>query len=207
LKTAILIVLFVFLSGCNNIFSAIPIPLSYDGVKDYVIGQEESFSYPIDQVLESTIHNLHQMGFAIVRIERFEQKSLIHATWENTSVNLSMETIAPKLTKFTCKVGRGNGSREYSSEKELFCKVRETLKQSQTFDWGELARGMITVHFSPDENSRVIAYLKPGAETELIGEEGEWGKIALMDECAGYIALRHLRIEEDSYLLKRYDSR
>lgn len=201
-----LIALSVLLSGCG-VFSAIPVPLTINGVKDYVVGQQESFSYPIDQVLESTVYNLNQMGFTITRIERFSQKSLIHATWEDTSVKLSLETIAPKLTKFTCKVGRGNGSRELSSEKELFCNVRETLKQKQTFGWSELTRGMVTVHLSPDKSSPVIAYLRPGAETELIGDEGEWVKIALMDECSGFIALKHLKIEEDSFLLKRYYSK
>ena len=108
-----LVVLSLLLSGCA-VLTAVPVTIKE--VKDYVMGRDQSFSYPIDQVLKSTIYNLRQMGFTISRIESFNQKGLIQADWKKTSVKLSMETITPKLTKVIVKVKSDNSSREYSSE-------------------------------------------------------------------------------------------
>ena len=109
-----------------------------------------------------------------------------------TSVKLSIETITPKLTKVIVKVKGDNSSREYSSEDELFANVRETLKEGKEIDWKGLIKGMVTVHLKPDNNSPVIAYLAPGALTDVIGREGKWVKIGLMDNCTGFIANEHL---------------
>ena len=132
------------------------------------------------------------MGFTISRIESFNQKGLVQADWDTTSVKLSMETITPKLTKVIVKVKSDNTSREYSSEDELFFNIRETLKEGKEIDWKGLTQGMITVHLKADMNSPVIAYLAPGALTDAVGQEGQWVKISLMDNCAGFIASKHL---------------
>lgn len=184
-----LVVLLLLLSGCA-VLTAVPVTIKE--VKDYVMGRDQSFSYPIDQVLKSTIYNLRQMGFTISRIESFNQKGLIQADWKKTSVKLSMETITPKLAKVLCKVKRDNSSREYSSEDELFANVRETLKQGKEIDWEGLIKGMVTVHLKPDKNSPVIAYLAPGALADVINQEGKWFKIGLMDNCTGFIVHKHL---------------
>jgi len=156
------------------------------------VGRDQSFSCPLDQVLQSAVHNLRKMGFTISRIESFNQKGLIQADWQMNSVKLSMETITPKLTKVIVKVKSDNTSREYSSEDELFANIRETLKEEKEIDWKGLIKGMVTVHLKPDKNSPVIAYLAPGALTDVIDQEGKWVKIGLMDNCTGFIANKHL---------------
>ena len=178
------------LSGCH-VFSAIPVTVKE--VKDYAIGREQSFSYPIDKVLQAAVYNLRKMDFVVQRIEHFNIKGAVYAVWKDTSARVSLETITPRLTKVTCKVFTGNNAREYSSEDALLDNVRETLERKTSWDWKELVKGMVSVHLSADSRSSVIAYLSPGAKAELIKSEGEWGKIALMDDCSGYMFLRHLR--------------
>ena len=51
---------------------------------------------------------------------------------------------------------------------------------------------MAAVHVSPDEKSPVIAYMGSGTTANVIKEEGNWGKIKLMDGGAGYISLKYL---------------
>jgi hypothetical protein len=179
----------LILSGCA-VLTAVPVTIKE--VKDYVVGRDQSFSCPLDQVLKSSVHNLRKMGFTISRIESFNQKGLVQADWEMTSVKLSMETITPKLTKVIVKVRSDSTSREYSSEDELFANIRETLKKGEKIDWEGLIKGMVTVHLKPDNNSPVIAYLAPGALTEVIEQQGTWVKIGLMDSCTGFIANKNL---------------
>lgn len=179
----------LILSGCA-VLTAVPITIKE--VKDYVVGRDQSFSCPLDQVLKSSVYNLRKMGFTILRIESFNKKGLVQADWETTSVKLSMETITPKLTKVIVKVKSDNTSREYSSEDELFANIRETLKEEKEIDWKGLIKGMVTVHLKPDENSPVVAYLAPGALADVIDQEGPWVKIGLMDNCTGFIANKHL---------------
>lgn len=176
---------------CCHPFSVIPVTVKE--VKDYAVGRQQSFSYPIGQVLKAAVHNLIEMNFVVLRIEHFNGKGVVYASWQKTSASVLLETITPKLTKVTCKIFRGSSSREYSSEDALLDSVREILKHRPSLDWGKLVEGMASVHFRADTSSAVIAYLSPGAEAELIKAEGEWGKIALMDDCSGYMFLRHLR--------------
>lgn len=186
---AALFFLSLLLSGCA-VLTAVPVTIKE--VKEYVVGRDQSFSCPLDQVLKSAAHNLSKMGFTISRIESFNKKGLIQADWQMNSVKLSMETITPKLTKVIVKVKRNNSSREYSSEDELFANIRETLKEEKEIDWEGLIKGMVTVHLKPDKASPVIAYLAPGALTDVIDQEGKWVKIGLMDNCTGFIANKHL---------------
>jgi hypothetical protein len=179
----------LFATGCA-FFAAVPVTVSE--IKTYLVGKEESLSYPLNRVLESTVYNLDHMGFDIERVERFNQKGLIHAVWQGTSVSLLLETITPNLTKVICTFKRSDTMREYSSEKELLNNVRETLKLKQIPDSEALFKGMVTVHLSMDTASPVIAYLGRGAEAEIVSRSGEWAEIALMDNCTGYIAFRYL---------------
>jgi hypothetical protein len=187
--STLVFLLSLILSGCA-VLTAVPITIKE--VKDYVVGRDQSFSCPLDQVLKSSVHNLRKMGFTILRIESFNQKGLVQADWQMTSVKLSMETITPKLTKVIVKVKSDNTSREYSSEDELFTNIRETLKEEREIEWKGLTKGMVTVHLKPDKNSPVIAYLAPGALTNVIAQEGTWAKIGLMDNCTGFIDNKHL---------------
>jgi len=192
-KSGIIGVSAIFLGlvyGCVG-FSAVPVTLKE--VKDYVVGQEQSFSHSLDRVLAATVYNLRQTDFVILRIEHFNQKGLIHANWQDTSVKLSMETITPKLTKVSSMVRRGDSLREYSLEEEIFNNIRTILQREKLPNLGKLTREMVKVHLSPDKNSPVIAYMGLGARADLIKEEGDWGKIVLMDSGIGYIALKHLK--------------
>jgi len=194
LKIAVIGVLAIFLAfgyGCG-IYSAIPVTLK--GVKDYAFGRQQSFSYPLDQVIAASAHNLRLSGFVIGRIEHFNGKGLVNAKWEGISVKLSLESITPKLIKVASKVSRDNNFREFSSEEELFGNIRNTLQKGLSPDWAELTQGMVKVYLSPDKGSSIIAFLGPGTSAGLISEEGNWGRIALMDKGAGYVALKHLEL-------------
>ncbi|MBW1779431.1 MAG: hypothetical protein JRL30_01715 [Deltaproteobacteria bacterium] len=179
----------LFATGCG-FFAAVPVTVSE--IKTYLVGKEESLSYPLNQVLESAVYNLERMGFDIERVERFNQKGLIHAVWEGTSVSLTLETITPKLTKVICTFKRPDTMREYSSEKELFNNVRDSLKLKQVPNGDILFKGMVTVHASMDTAAPVIAYLGRGAKAEIVSRSGEWAEIVLMDNCTGYMAFRYL---------------
>ena len=179
----------LFGTGCE-FFAAVPFTLSE--MKIYFIGKEESLSYPLDPVLQSTVFNLDRMGFDLQRVERFNQKGLVYAVWKGTSVNLSMESITPNLTKVVCTFTRSDTMREYSLEKELYNNIRDTLKLKQLPNRKTLFKKMITVHLSKDNKSPVIAYLGKGSKTEVVSRSGEWAEIALMDNCTGYIAFRYL---------------
>ena len=176
--------------GCS-VWSAIPVTLKE--VKDYVVGQEQSFSHPINQVLAATVHNLRQAGFSVEQIEYFNEKGLIKANWKETSVILDLNTITPSLTKARTKISRGEGYREFSSEQEMFNNVRRVLDSGKPLNWETLTAGMVKVHVKPDGNSPVIAYLGPGVKADLLREEGKWGEIQLMDGGTGFIALKHLK--------------
>ncbi len=179
----------LFGTGCA-FFAAVPFSLSE--MKIYLAGKEESLSYPLDPVLQSTVFNLDRMGFDIQRVEEFNQKGLVYAAWQGTTVSLSMESITPTLTKVICAFKRPDTMREYSSEKELYNNIRDTLKLKQLPNRKSLFKKMITVHRSKDNNSPVIAYLGRGSQTEIVSRSGEWAEIALMDKCTGYVAFRYL---------------
>jgi hypothetical protein len=179
----------LFGTGCA-FFGAIPFTLSE--MKAYLAGKEESLSYPLDPVLQAAVLNLDRMGFNIERVERFNQKGLVYATWQGTSASLSMESITPNLTKVICTFKRPDTMRGYSSEKELYNNIRDTLKLKELPDRKTLFKNMVAVHHSKDNNSPVIAYLGRGSQTEIISRSGEWAEIALMDKCTGYIAFRYL---------------
>ena len=117
---------------------------------------------------------------------------LIYAVWKGTSVSLSMETITPNLTKVVCVFKRPDTMREYSSEKELYNNIRDTMKLAKIPDRKTVFKGMVTVHLSMNSDSPVIAYLGRGAKAEIVSRKGEWAEIALMDNCTGYIAFRYL---------------
>jgi len=184
-----MVLLFLCLSGCSALTA---VPLTLNEVKAYVVGQQESFFYPLNQVLVATVYGLRKSGFTRLRVEHFNQKCSIYAKWAETSVKLTLETVTPKLTKVSSKIHGGRGFRDYSCESALFDEVREILQTEQPLNWKKLTMGMVTVHVSPDENSPVIAYLGSGSEAELIEEQGHWGKVALIDSAAGFVALKYL---------------
>lgn len=180
-----IILVWANLQACSPL-SAVPVTLKE--AKDYVIGQEESFSHPVKRVLAAAVHDLGEMNFKIKRIEYFSQKGYVRADWGDAFVCLSLETITPRLTKVICKLKRGSVStREYSSEEEFFNRLRESLSEKNDFDLKKFAAGMAEIHSSADKDSPVIGYLGEGAAAQLLSREGKWARIALMDDYFGYI--------------------
>jgi len=188
--TLIGVFILISLSGCT-IYSVLPTTLGE--VKHYVLSQEQSFSYSLKRVITATVIDLDRLGFTIHRIEHFNQKGMIQASFESTSIDLFMEAITPGLTKTTGKVIRHKGLRDYASEKELFDRVRETLKQRPNMNWKQLTKQMVSIHQSPDETSSVIGYLGEGGKAKVAREKGAWGKIVLMDNCFGYVPMDRLK--------------
>ena len=180
----------LFLTGCV-LLSALPVTLKE--LKAYTVGQEQSFAYPIDEVLTASSYTLRESSFTIVRIEQFNRNALVKAGWNNTVVEFSMESVTPKLTKVNCKIRRGDKTPEYSSEKELFSSVRENLKQDRTIDWADIVEDMVCIHIRPDESSPIVGYLGQGTTAKVMDEVGGWKKIELMDNHYGYVPFETLR--------------
>lgn len=183
-------VLFFLLQGCS-IYSAIPVAL--DEFKDLVFSREQSYSYPVNNVLKATVFNLNKMGFVLGRIEHYKEKGLVHADWEDTRVKIKIESITPTLTKVSCSVWRWESAREHSSEDALFDNIRDTLKGDLEVNWDDLTGHMALVHLKADETSPIIAYLGPGEKAEIISKQDGWGEIELMGLYTGYIPLEYLQ--------------
>jgi hypothetical protein len=183
-------VLFFLLPGCS-IYSAIPVAI--DEFKDLVFSREQSYSYPLNNVLKATVFNLDKMGFVMSRIEHYRENGLVHADWEDTRVKIKIETITPTLTKVSCSVWRWESAREHSSEEALFDNIQETLKEDFEVDWDKLTGHMALVHIKADETSPVIAYLGPGEKAEIISKQDGWGEIELEGSSSGYIPLEYLQ--------------
>ncbi len=189
------LIIFVFIvSGCSALSL---IPLTLQEIKLYVVGQRESFSYPLDRVMAAAIYSLQLSGFTICRVEHFSQKGLVNASWKNATVELLMVPVTPSLTKVTSKIQKDAGFREYSSEEEVFESMRKSLEEDRVFGWSQLTRGMSPVHFSPNNDSVVIGYLGPGEETEIMKQQGQWFEIEMMDDHSGFIALKYLKVKQE----------
>ena len=156
------------------------------------MGQEESFSYPLDRVLAAAACCLKQSGFTLVRIERFNRKGMIEAAWLDTGVILRLDTVTPGLTKVRSKIRRSDAMREFSSEQEIFNRIRSTLEQGGPVRWKEAVFGMVAVHLGPDKKSPVLAWFGPGAKAGVIREQGPWAVVSLMDGGSGYILKRYV---------------
>ena len=160
-KICIIFICLGLICGCGA-WSTVPV--TFQEVKNYVFGQQQSFSYPLSDVLGATASKLRQMEFIINRIEHFNQRGLVGANWQGTVVQVSFEAITPRLTKAKSKFWRENHSREFSSERALLKDVEATLQQNNPVNWNGMTSGMIRVHASPDKKSSVVAYLRPGVE-------------------------------------------
>lgn len=181
-----------YISGCGA-FSAVPLTLKE--VKDYVAGTERSLGYGLDRTLTATVFVLKKDGFDLRRIEYFNHKGLVQAAWEGTSVEISFERMTPKMSRMTSRVKSKTLFREYTCEDALSEEIEGVLHSSKPLNWVELTHGMTRVHVSPDKKSPVMAYLKPGLTVDLVEEQGQWGKILLMDRGAGFIALNQLKVD------------
>lgn len=189
---ALPVIFLLYLSGCSALWS---VPFTLKEIKDYVSGQERSFAYPLDRTMKAIVFVTRKDGFDLERIEYFNQKCLIQAKWEYTSVEIVLETVTPKMTRVTGRVQSNKLSREYSCEGALFDEVQGILNRKHPLNWKEMALGMATVHVSTEKGSQIMAYLRKGSEVEIIEERGEWGKVSLMDRYSGFIAMKHLYVK------------
>jgi len=113
---SMLLLFLLAVNGCTA-FSVIPITLKE--VKDYALGQQRSFGYPLDQVIKASAYELRLKDFSIKRIEKVNQKGFIIAKWKDTTIRMTFESITPKLTKANTKIFGQNSAREFSSESML----------------------------------------------------------------------------------------
>jgi len=192
--SVLLVLLLLYLSGCNPLWA---VPFTLKEIKDYVAGQERSFAYPLNRVIIAGVYVLQKDGFTVYRIEHFNQKGLVNATWQDTSVEIILDTVTPKMTRITSRVHSNKLSREYSCEGAVFDEVQRMLERRRPLDWKEVTVGMVTVHVSPERGSPVIAYLREGVKIQVVEERGEWGKIALMDRSVGFVALKQLHLASE----------
>ena len=142
--------------GCS-VFSAVPVTLKE--VKDYAVGSQESFSYPLDEVMKATTVNLKATGFTLIKIEKTSPKGFIRADWQATSVKLYLESVTPRLTTVRSKVRRQGGVADLASEDELFEQVHDTLDRGGQITWERLTGGMVRVYAEPDTGAAVVGIL------------------------------------------------
>lgn len=186
---SILVFLSLYLCGCRVLWA---VPVTLKEVKDYVSGQERSFAHPLDPVLAGTISVLGKNEFTVERIERFNQKGLVQANWNETAVEIRLEAITPKMTRITTSIRSNRISREHSCEAAVFDEVQRILKNENPVSLQTATAGMVNVHASPNEDSAVIAYLRGGSGVQIVDEKGQWGEISLMNRNTGFVPLRHL---------------
>lgn len=185
------LVIFFWLLVCGcSIFSAVPVTLKE--VKDYAVGSQESFSFPLEEVMKATIVNLKATGFTLIKIEKTSPRGFIRADWQSTSVKLFLESVTPRLTTVRSKVRKQGGVADLASEDELFEQVHDTLDQGRQFTWERLTGGMVRVYAEPDMGGTVVGYFGSGARIDLAEEDGEWGQVALEEGGRGYVLLSYL---------------
>ena len=172
------------LAGCGRL-SLIPVTLKE--VKDFAFGQDQSFSYPLSEVLAAMAESLANAGFQLERIEYFNEAGHIEARWRQTDVAIELESITPRATKAMGRISSDSISREYSLEETIFENVENALKADRVPDLKTLVEGMSKVHMAPEANSPVVAYLGQGATVKVVSQDSHWLEISLQNGYSGYI--------------------
>jgi hypothetical protein len=175
--------------GCSA-FSAVPVTLKE--VKDYAVGSQESFSYPLDDVMKAAVVNLRATGFTLIKIEKTSPRGYIRADWQTTSVKLYLESVTPRLTTVRSKLRKQGGVADLASEDELFEEIHDTLDRGGQLPWDRLSGGMVRIHTQPQAGASVVGYYGTGARIDLDEENGKWGRVALEDGSRGYVLLSYL---------------
>ncbi len=180
----------LFSSGCTP-YSLIPVTLKE--VKDYVVEQEQGFSYPLRRVMLTSAACLEELQFDLKRVETFRDHGRIEAEWQKTSVTLKFEAVTPNLTKMMCRVTADGKARQFSTEKELFSNTRAALLQNHRQSFAHLARGMVPIHIEPDKDSAIVAYLAPGVEISMSAENESWRRVVLKCQGEGFLQASMLK--------------
>ena len=185
-KIFIVIALAAGFAGC------MAVPFTLKEVKDYVITQEQSYSYPLRKVMLAAGSALMQLNFKLTRMEIPGGRGMMAATCGDTRVYLKFDAITPHLTRMQSKITEKEGMRYFSGEKELFSHIRNLLDQGRLHGLNTLTAGMVPVYLSPETSSAVIAYIAPGEELMVPDVAGQWKSVTLETGAAGYIQASRL---------------
>ena len=178
-----------FVFGCGSASVVSPI----QGIKQYIVSKEQTYSYPMNQVMAAFVLSLKNSGFLISSIESFNKKTRIRARWQDINVNIMLFEVTPAMTKAKGRIIKAKGSREFSIEKGIFDQTQRILDQNRRLDWNQLTAGMVKVYKAPNENSEVLAYFGTGAYMDIIKDHGTWAEVYLMDGVHGYVIKKYIK--------------
>ena len=183
-----LLVLILLFGGCANY---------QQHIKTYISGQEEIIDFPLRQVMLISNQGLKDLNFTITTIEFMDLGGLIQATGPNTEATLRLKGIDRRMTRVRGEIFTKEGMRDISSEEELFRHIGDLLTGSNVQSLKEMTAEMITVHKTPDADSRVVAYLAKGVVVNVKGEESGWSNVLLMSGGTGYVLSANLNPAPD----------
>lgn len=195
-KIAVLLLFFLSSLGCSGLILDNG-PTTLGEIIKYIQGDEQSFAYPLSQVVIASVASLNNLNFTLSRIELAGDRDLIHADWNETRVIMRFDEVTPKLTRLRIKMSSKEGYRRFSSEKELFNHIRDFLEQGTKPDLRTLTAKMTPVYLEPDSKSRVIAYIAPGVEVAVVENKHEWTGISLVSGGTGYMWTRYVTPKRD----------
>ncbi|MBC8466440.1 MAG: hypothetical protein H8D55_01260 [Deltaproteobacteria bacterium] len=184
----LLLVLILLFGGCANY---------QQRIKTYISGQEEIVAFPLRQVMLISGRGLKDLNFTITSIEFMDMGGLIQAAGPNAEATLQLRGIDRRMTRLRGEVFTKEGMRDISSEKELFRHISDLLTNSNMQSLKDMTAEMITVHKSPDADSRVVAYLARGVVVSVKGDESGWSNILLMSGATGYVLSTNLNPAPD----------
>ena len=185
---SLLMVLILLFGGCANY---------QQRIKTYISGQEEMVAFPLRQVMLISNQGLKDLSFTITSIEFMDMGGLIQATSTDADATLKLRGIDRRMTRLRGEVFTKEGMRDISSEKELFRHISDLLTNSNMQSLKDMTAEMITVHKSPDADSRVVAYLARGVVVSVKGDESGWSNILLMSGETGYVLSTNLNPAPD----------
>lgn len=181
------LVLALALSGCSWV-SAVPTTVSE--VKQVLLAKEQSYSEHIEKVVPACVHALNQLGFQLERVEHLQAAGLVRGAYGSTKVKLELEYLTPNLTLVKSRITIETGKRQYAVEEELFQNIDLALALTPAPNLKEEACGLVRIHEKPDSQSRIVAFLAPGTEVDVIEVRDKWKCIGLeIDDAKGYLYL------------------
>ena len=190
--------------GCSALFL---VPVTLKEVKDYVSRKEQSFSHPLRDVMASAGYSLKQLDFKMKRIEYLGNQGLIRAVAKEAEVTIHLYSVTSNLTRMKSKISTREGIRYFSTEDELFNKIRKVLTNDRLPRFRDLGKEMTPVYIKPDIKSNVIAYLATGEKVDINGEYRNpvWNEIEIKSGVVGYIAANHIKpLPDRTYSSKRF---
>jgi len=178
--------------GCSALFL---VPVTLKEVKDYVSEREQSFSHPLRDVVASAGYSLKQLDFKMKRIEYLGNQGLIRAIAKEAEVTLHLYSVTSNLTRMKSKISTREGIRYFSTEEELFNKIRKVLAKDRLPRFRDAGKEMTPVYIKPDIKASVIAYLATGEKVDINGDyrNPEWNEIEIKSGVVGYIAANHVK--------------